>query len=76
MKRVNNNFLTNNNLTDVNNNQNYYQQKYLNQIPNKKITRSFSIQSFGNSYTNRTRSFSVIPSKAFRYLERLVSVGN
>jgi hypothetical protein len=89
VKRVNNNnnnnnFLTNNNLTDVykmnnnnNNQQSYYQQKYLNQSStHKKTTRSYSISESFGANVNRKISSSVIPSKTFRYLERLMSVGN
>jgi hypothetical protein len=83
VKRVNssNNFLTNNNNNSNNNliiknDVNKMTRNQQNIPAHRKLSRSFSTTESFAANTNRTSLFSIIPSKTFRYLERLMSEGN
>ena len=84
VKRVNsnNNFLTNNNnnslilKNDAYKMKKQQQDEMSNSSSYRKTSRSCSISESFGANKNRTRLFSVIPSKTFHYLDRLMSVGN
>ena len=74
----NNNFLSNNNNNNLIIKNDVYKttRNQKNISAQKKLTRSCSISESFGANTNRTSLFSIIPSKTFRYLERLMSEGN